>query len=109
MTKKHVELKFEDAIAAELVSMGGYAPGDAADYNVATAELKNPLSGQTVEDAKRQYKTAHVFDEPGPSGRAPFHEYTMRQAFDKYISQKGYRDIKTLKSFNMFSTRPSKG
>ena len=23
---------------------------------IATAELKNPLSGQTVEDAKRQYK-----------------------------------------------------
>src|SRR5690606_6546150 len=30
--------------------------------------------------ATPKYKTKHVFDEPGPSGTAPFHKYGMRQA-----------------------------
>jgi type I restriction enzyme, R subunit len=30
--------------------------------------------------ATPKYKTLKVFDEPGPTGQAPFHLYTMRQA-----------------------------
>lgn len=36
--------------------------------------------------ATPKYKTKHLFDEPGPNGKAPFHEYTMRQAIqEKFI------------------------
>lgn len=33
--------------------------------------------------ATPKYKTMKVFNEPGPSGEAPFHEYTMRQAIEE--------------------------
>jgi type I restriction enzyme R subunit len=33
--------------------------------------------------ATPKYKTKLVFDEPGPSGAAPFHEYAMRQAIEE--------------------------
>lgn len=33
--------------------------------------------------ATPKFKTKAVFDEPGPSGASPFHEYTMRQAIDE--------------------------
>jgi len=33
--------------------------------------------------ATPKYKTTHVFDEPGPTGKAPFHLYTMRQAIEE--------------------------
>jgi type I restriction enzyme R subunit len=29
------------------------------------------------------FKTRHVFNEPGPAGESPFHEYTMRQAIEE--------------------------
>ncbi len=33
--------------------------------------------------ATPKYKTKHVFNEPGEDGKAPFHEYTMRQAIEE--------------------------
>lgn len=33
--------------------------------------------------ATPKYKTKHVFNEPGPDGVPPFHEYTMRQAIEE--------------------------
>ncbi|KHE91797.1 MAG: DEAD/DEAH box helicase, partial [Candidatus Scalindua brodae] len=33
--------------------------------------------------ATPKYKTKHVFNEPGPDGKAPFHKYTMRQAIEE--------------------------
>ncbi|WP_431284500.1 type I restriction endonuclease subunit R [Humitalea sp. 24SJ18S-53] len=33
--------------------------------------------------ATPKYKTKVVFDEPGPTGASPFHEYTMRQAIEE--------------------------
>ena len=33
--------------------------------------------------ATPKFKTKVLFDEPGPSGTSPFHEYTMRQAIDE--------------------------
>lgn len=33
--------------------------------------------------ATPKYKTKQVFNEPGPDGRAPFHQYTMRQAIEE--------------------------
>ncbi|GBC60776.1 type I restriction endonuclease subunit R [Desulfonema ishimotonii] len=33
--------------------------------------------------ATPKYKTIQVFDEPGPTGKSPFHLYTMRQAIEE--------------------------
>ncbi|MBK82910.1 MAG: type I restriction endonuclease subunit R [Gammaproteobacteria bacterium] len=33
--------------------------------------------------ATPKYKTKHLFDEPGETGEAPFHKYTMRQAIEE--------------------------
>jgi type I restriction enzyme R subunit len=33
--------------------------------------------------ATPKFKTTTLFDEPGPSGTSPFHEYTMRQAIEE--------------------------
>lgn len=33
--------------------------------------------------ATPKYKTKHIFDEPGPTGAAPFHKYSMRQAIEE--------------------------
>ncbi|OEU67024.1 MAG: type I restriction endonuclease subunit R [Desulfobacterales bacterium PC51MH44] len=33
--------------------------------------------------ATPKYKTKYLFDEPSPNGKAPFHEYTMRQAIEE--------------------------
>ena len=33
--------------------------------------------------ATPKYKTKYLFDEPGPNGKSPFHEYTMRQAIQE--------------------------
>ena len=33
--------------------------------------------------ATPKFKTVALFDEPGPSGKPPFHEYTMRQAIEE--------------------------
>ena len=33
--------------------------------------------------ATPKFKTKALFDEPGPSGVSPFHEYTMRQAIEE--------------------------
>jgi type I restriction enzyme R subunit len=48
--------------------------------------------------ATPKYKTRHVFNEPGPSGEAPFHEYTMRQA----IEEKFILDV--LKNYTTYET-----
>lgn len=33
--------------------------------------------------ATPKFKTKHVFDEPGPDGKSPFHHYSMRQAIEE--------------------------
>ena len=58
--------------------------------------------------ATPKYKTRHLFDEPGPEGNAPFHEYTMRQAIEEgfildvlasYTTYKAYwRLLKTVEA-----------
>ena len=48
--------------------------------------------------ATPKYKTLQVFNEPGSSGKAPFHEYTMRQA----IEEKFILDV--LKNYTNYQT-----
>ena len=47
--------------------------------------------------ATPKYKTKKVFDQPGPTGEAPFHKYTMKQA----IEEKFIHDV--LKNFYALS------
>ncbi len=44
---------------------------------------KQPNLSYFAFTATPKYKTKKVFDEPGPSGEAPFHLYTMRQAIEE--------------------------
>jgi len=75
-----------DAIAAQV--------GDEEDDDL-TEEAKANIRKQMLQRARQpnlsffaftatpKFKTKAVFDEPGPSGASPFHEYTMRQAIEE--------------------------
>lgn len=49
--------------------------------------------------ATPKYKTLHVFNEPGPSGAAPFHEYTMRQAIEEKFILDVLKNYTTYEAF----------
>jgi type I restriction enzyme R subunit len=49
--------------------------------------------------ATPKYKTKAVFDEPGPSGFAPFHEYSMRQAIEEGFILDVLQNYTTYKRF----------
>jgi type I restriction enzyme R subunit len=49
--------------------------------------------------ATPKFKTKVLFDEPGPSGTSPFHEYTMRQAIDEGFIMDVLRNYTTYKRY----------
>lgn len=49
--------------------------------------------------ATPKFKTKTLFDEPGPSGTAPFHEYTMRQAIEEGFIMDVLKNYTTYKRF----------
>lgn len=49
--------------------------------------------------ATPKFKTKAVFDEPGPSGESPFHEYTMRQAIEEGFILDVLQNYTTYKRF----------
>jgi type I restriction enzyme, R subunit len=49
--------------------------------------------------ATPKFKTKTLFDEPGPSGTSPFHEYTMRQAIEEGFIMDVLRNYTTYKRF----------
>jgi type I restriction enzyme R subunit len=75
-----------DAIAAQA--------GDEEDDDL-SEEAKAAIRQQMLQRARQpnlsffaftatpKFKTKLVFDEPGPTGAAPFHEYSMRQAIEE--------------------------
>jgi type I restriction enzyme R subunit len=72
-----------DAIAAQL----GDEEDDQLSLEAKAAILKAGMSRARQPNlsffaftATPKFKTKAVFDEPGPSGASPFHEYSMRQA-----------------------------
>ncbi len=76
----------EAAIAAQLSNEEDVEPLDDASIKA----LRNALRRARQQNlsffaftATPKYKTKALFDEPGPSGDSPFHEYTMRQAIDE--------------------------
>ena len=49
--------------------------------------------------ATPKFKTKALFDEPGPSGASPFHEYTMRQAIEEGFVLDVLQNYTTYKRF----------
>ena len=49
--------------------------------------------------ATPKFKTKALFDEPGPSGASPFHEYTMRQAIEEGFIMDVLQNYTTYKRF----------
>ena len=49
--------------------------------------------------ATPKFKTKTLFDEPGPSGTSPFHEYTMRQAIEEDFIVDVLKNYTTFKRF----------
>lgn len=75
-----------DAIAAQL----GEEEDDELSAEAKAAILKEVMSRARQPNlsffaftATPKFKTKAVFDEPGASGAAPFHEYSMRQAIEE--------------------------
>jgi type I restriction enzyme R subunit len=74
--------------AAQYVIEQGRDPDDDADHLAGVVREmmkrgKQPNLSFFAFTATPKYKTKKVFDEPGPSGEAPFHLYTMRQAIEE--------------------------
>ena len=74
--------------AARYVFENGLNDDDDADHLAGVVREmmkrgKQPNLSFFAFTATPKYKTKKVFDEPGPSGEAPFHLYTMRQAIEE--------------------------
>jgi type I restriction enzyme R subunit len=91
-----------DAIATQL--------GDEEDSNLSN-EARAAILREVMSRARQpnlsffaftatpKFKTKAVFDEPGPSGAAPFHEYTMRQAIEEGFILNVLQNYTTYKRF----------
>ena len=76
----------EAAIAAQLSDEEDDDLSDETKKEVLRDALKRarqPNLSFFAFTATPKFKTKAVFDEPGPSGASPFHEYTMRQAIEE--------------------------
>jgi len=76
----------EAAIAAQLSEEEDADLSEGAKAAVLRDALKRarqPNLSFFAFTATPKFKTKALFDEPGPSGSSPFHEYTMRQAIEE--------------------------
>ena len=75
------------AVAEQLVGDedGGDLPDEARArvLREALERSRQPNLSFFAFTATPKFKTKVLFDEPGPSGTSPFHEYSMRQAIDE--------------------------
>ncbi|NVN05738.1 type I restriction endonuclease subunit R [Asaia spathodeae] len=91
-----------DAIAAQL---GEEEDGElseeakAAILKEVISRARQPNLSFFAFTATPKYKTKAVFDEPGPSGVAPFHEYSMRQAIEEGFILNVLQNYTTYKRF----------
>lgn len=91
-----------DAIAAQI----GEEEDDQLSEDAKKTILKEVMSRARQPNlsffaftATPKFKTKAVFDEPGPSGVSPFHEYSMRQAVDEGFILDVLRNYTTYKRF----------
>ena len=92
----------ESAIAAQLSEEEDQDLSD----NVKAAILRDALKRKRQPNlsffaftATPKFKTKALFDEPGPSGASPFHEYTMRQAIEEGFIMDVLQNYTTYKRF----------
>ena len=78
----------EAAIAAQLSDeedddLSDEAEAEAEALRAAMKRARQPNLSFFAFTATPKFKTKALFDEPGPSGASPFHEYTLRQAIEE--------------------------
>ena len=71
----------------------------AAVLRAALQRARQPNLSFFAFTATPKFKTKALFDEPGPSGVAPFHEYTMRQAIEEGFVMDVLQNYTTYKRF----------
>ena len=92
----------ESAVAAQL--------SDEEDHDL-SEEAKKAILRDALKRGKQEnlsffaftatpkFKTKAIFDEPGPTGNSPFHEYTMRQAIEEGFIMDVLQNYTTYKRF----------
>ncbi len=91
-----------DAIAGQLGDEEDGALSDEAKARIKQemmSRARQPNLSFFAFTATPKFKTKAVFDEPGPSGASPFHEYTMRQAIDEQFILNVLQNYTTYKRF----------
>ncbi len=81
MAENELDADEEDTVIREMLKRG-----------------KQPNISFFAFTATPKYKTKHIFNEPGPGGQVPFHEYTMKQA----IEERFIMDV--LKNYTTYQT-----
>ena len=92
----------EAAIAAQLSDEEDDDLSDDAKAAVlrdALRRARQPNLSFFAFTATPKFKTKALFDEPGPSGASPFHEYTMRQAIEEGFIMDVLQNYTTHKRF----------
>ena len=92
----------EAAIAAQLLDEEDYDLSDEAKAAVlrdALQRARQPNLSFFAFTATPKFKTKALFDEPGPFGASPFHEYTMRQAIEEGFIMDVLQNYTTYKRF----------
>ena len=92
----------EAAIAAQLSDEEDDDLSDEAKATVLRNAMKRsrqPNLSFFAFTATPKFKTKALFDEPGPSGTSPFHEYTMRQAIEEGFIVDVLQNYTTYKRF----------
>ena len=92
----------EAAIAAQLSEEEDSDLSDEAKAAVlldALRRARQPNLSFFAFTATPKFKTKALFDEPGPSGESPFHEYSMRQAIEEGFIMDVLQNYTTYKRF----------
>ena len=92
----------EAAIAAQLSDEEDDDLSDDAKAAVlrdALQRARQPNLSFFAFTATAKFKTKALFEEPGPSGASPFHEYTMRQAIEEGFVMDVLQNYTTYKRF----------
>lgn len=92
----------EAAIAAQLSDEEDSTLSDGAKAAILRDSLKRarqPNLSFFAFTATPKFKTKALFDEPGPSGSSPFHEYSMRQAIEEGFIMDVLQNYTTYKRF----------
>ena len=91
-----------DAIAAQLSEEEDDELTEDAKANIRREMMgraRQPNLSFFAFTATPKFKTKAVFDEPGPSGSSPFHEYSMRQAIEEGFILDVLKNYTTYKRF----------